>query len=583
MRAELARSWGSVEKLQKASLRSLVVNAYARRDTRTMRRIAVFLPLLLAGCAAPPYDVVVRNGAIYDGSGGPPIIADLAMRGDRIAAVGALGSARGRIEIDARGLAVAPGFVNMMTSGTTLFADGRSQSEIRQGVTLAVMGEGESMGPLTPELRTYFEKLEGDIKYPMPWKTLREGLDTLARQGVSCNIASFIGAATVRENVLGFANRAPSAEELDRMRAIVRQAMQEGALGVASALIYAPGAYAKTDELIALAEEAAKGGGIYISHIRNESNRVVEAVDELIAIAKASHAPAEIYHLKQAGKPNWGRIDTVIQHVEEARRQGLRITADMYTYDAGATGLDASMPPWVQEGGYDQWAKRLQDPAIRQRVAREMRTPSDQWDNLALAAGSPDRVLLVSFKNDKLKPYTGKSLAEVARIRGKSPEETAMDLVVEDGSRVGTIYFLMNEDNVRRQIQLPWVSFCSDEDSQAPEGVFLKSNPHPRAYGSFIRVLGKYSRDEKLIPLQEAVRKLAALPAENLGLRDRGMLKAGYFADVLVFDPAKVQDHATYDKPHQYATGMVHVFVNGTQVLKDGEHTGAKPGRVVTR
>jgi N-acyl-D-amino-acid deacylase len=538
---------------------------------------------LLAGCARPQYDTIIRHGTIYDGSGGPPVEADLAIGGDRIAAIGALDAARGRTEIDARGLAVAPGFVNMMSGGGSLFADGRSQSEIRQGVTLEVMGEGESMGPLTPEMRSYFEKLQGDIKYPMPWSTVREGLDTLARQGVSCNIASFIGAATVRENVLGFANRAPTPEELDKMRAIVRQAMQEGALGVASALIYAPGAYAKTDELIALAEEAAKGGGIYISHIRNESNRVVEAVDELIEIAKASHAPAEIYHLKEAGKPNWSKLDTVVQHVEDARRQGLRITADMYTYDAGATGLDASMPPWVQEGGYHEWAKRLQDPAIRQRVAREMRTPSDEWDNLLLATGSPDRVLLVSFKNDKLKPYTGKTLSEIARIRGKSPEETAMDLVVEDGSRVGTIYFLMSEDNVRRQIQLPWVSFCSDEDSQAPEGVFLKSNPHPRAYGSFIRVPGKYSRDEKLIPLQEAVRKLAALPMQNLGLRDRGMLKSGYFADVVVFDPAKVADHATYDKPHQYATGMVHVFVNGTQVLKDGEHTGAKPGRVVTR
>jgi N-acyl-D-amino-acid deacylase len=546
-----------------------------------MRWIAVFLVLLAAGCAKPEYDVIIRHGTVYDGSGNAPVPGDVALRGDRIAEVGALDGSRGRVEIDARGMAVAPGFVNMMTGGATLFADGRSQSEIRQGVTLAVMGEGESMGPLTPEMRAYFEKLEGDIKYPMPWSTLREGLDTLARQGVSCNIASFIGAATVRENVLGFANRAPSAEELQKMRAIVRQAMQEGALGVASALIYAPGAYARTDELIALAEEAAKGGGIYISHVRNESNRVVEAVDELIAISRASHAPAEIYHLKEAGKANWGKLDTVIQHVEDARREGLRITADMYTYDAGATGLDASMPPWVQEGGYDEWAKRLRDPAIRQRVAREMRTASDQWDNLLLATGSPERVLLVSFKNDKLKPYTGKTLAEVARIRGKSPEETAMDMVVEDGSRVGTIYFLMSEDNVRRQVQLPWLSFCSDEDSQAPEGVFLKSNPHPRAYGSFIRVLGKYSRDEKVIPLQDAVRKLAALPAQNLGLTDRGMLRAGYFADVVVFDPAKVQDHATYERPHQYATGVVHVFVNGTQVLKDGEHTGAKPGRVV--
>jgi N-acyl-D-amino-acid deacylase len=542
------------------------------------------LSLLFAGCASPPsYDVLIRNGTVYDGSGGPPVTADVAIRGDRIAAIGAPRSAHGRTEIDAHGLAVAPGFVNMMTTEAALFADGRSQSEIRQGVTLEVMGEGESMGPLTPAMRTYFEKLQGDIKYPMPWNTLREGLDTLARQGVSCNIASFVGAATVRENVLGFANRAPSAEELEKMRTIVRQAMREGALGVASALIYAPGAYARTDELIALADEAARGGGMYISHIRNESDRVVEAVDELIAIAKVSHAPAEIYHFKQAGKENWNRLDPMIAHIEDARRQGLRITADMYTYNASATGLDATMPPWVQEGGYDQWAKRLQDPATRRRVAAEMRAPTGKWDSALLSAGSPERVLLVSFKNDKLKPFTGKTLAEVSKLRGKSPEETAMDLVVEDGSRVGAIYFEMTEDNVRRETKLPWMSFCSDEDSQAPEGVFLKSNPHPRAYGSFIRVLGKYSRDEKLIPLEEAVRKLAALPAQNLGLRDRGMLKAGYFADVVVFDPAKVQDHATFEKPHQYATGVAHVFVNGTQVLKDHEHTGAKPGRLVMR
>jgi len=488
--------------------------------------------VFLADCSAPSYDTVIRNGTIYDGSGGDPIVADIAIRGDRIAAMGSLDGARGRNEIDARGLAVAPGFINMMSSEPALFADGRSQSDIRQGVTLEVMGEGESMGPLTPEMWTYFENLQGDIKYPMPWNTLREGLDTLARRGVSCNFASFVGAATVRENVLGFANRAPSAEELGRMRAIVRRAMQEGALGVASALMYAPGAYARTDELTALAEEAARTGGIYISHIRNESNRVMEAVDELIFIAKASHAPAEIYHFKQAGQENWSQIDAMIRRVEDARRHGLRITADMYTYGASETGLDASMPPWVQAGGYVEWARRLQDPAIRRQVAAEMRTPSSNWDNALLASGSPDRVLLVSFKNDALKQYTGKTLAEVARMRGKSPEETAMDLVIEDGSRVGTIYFLMTEDNIRREIQLPWMSFASDEDSQAPEGVFLKSTPHPRAYGSFIRVLGKYSRDEKLISLQEAVRRLAALPAKNLGLRGRGLLAPGFIADI---------------------------------------------------
>jgi len=390
-----------------------------------------------------------------------------------------------------------------------------------------------------------------------------------------------VGAATVRENVLGFANRAPLPQELDRMRAITAQAMQEGALGVASALIYAPGAYAKTDELIAISEVAGKYHGIYISHMRSEGNQLLQAVDELITIARAAHVPAEIYHLKAAGKENWSKLDGVINRVEAARAQGIRITADMYTYTAGATGLDASMPPWVQEGGYDAWAARLRDPAIREKVIREMRSPSEKWENLLLATGSPDRVLLVSFKNDALKPLTGKSLAEVAKMRGKSPEETAIDLVIEDGSRVGTIYFLMSEDNVRREAALPWVSFGADEDSQAPEGVFLKSNPHPRAYGNFARFLSTYVRDEKVVRLSEAIRRLSALPAQNLSLDHRGMLREGYFADVVVFDLAKIAAPATYEKPHQYAKGMVDVWVNGVQVLKDGEHTGAKPGRVV--
>jgi N-acyl-D-amino-acid deacylase len=538
--------------------------------------------VLLASLQAQQYDVIVRGGTVYDGSGGVPVRADVGIRKDRIEGIGDLKGAKAKTEIDARGLAVAPGFINLMSGPDTLFADGRSQSDLRQGVTLEVFGEGESMGPLTPEMRKYFEGMPGDIRYPMPWSTLSGGLQTLAARGISCNIASFVGSATIRENVLGFADRAPTPPELARMKALTAQAMKEGALGVASALIYAPGAYAKTDELIALAEEARKFNGIYISHIRSEGDRLVEAVDELIAIARAAKIRAEIYHLKAAGKDNWGKLDTVIKHVEAARAEGLHITADMYTYTAGATGLDASMPPWVQEGGYHEWAKRLQDPAIRERVMREMRSKSDKWENLLLAAGA-DRVLLVGFANDKLKPLTGKTLAEVAKMRGKSPEETAMDLVIEDGTRVGTIYFLMSEENVRKEAALPWVSFGADEDSQAPEGVFLKSNPHPRAYGNFARFLGQYVRDENVTTLQDAVRRLAQLPAENLRLDHRGALKKGYFADVVVFDPAKIQDHATFEKPHQYSTGVVHVLVNGTPVIMDGEHTGATPGRVVPR
>ncbi len=538
--------------------------------------------VLLASMQAQQYDVIVRGGTVYDGSGGTPVRADVGIRKDRIENIGDLKNAKAKTEIDATGLAVAPGFINLMSGPETLFADGKSQSDLRQGVTLEVFGEGESMGPLTPEIRKYFEGMPSDIKYPMPWSTLAGGLKTLAARGISCNIASFVGAATIRENVLGFADRAPSPAELVKMRALTAQAMKEGALGVASALIYAPGTYAKTDELIALAEEAAKYNGIYISHIRSEGDRLVEAVDELIAIARAAKIRAEIYHLKAAGKDNWAKLDTVIQHVEAARAEGLHITADMYTYTAGATGLDASMPPWVQEGGYHEWAKRLQDPAIRERVAKEMRNKSEKWENLLLAAGA-DRVLLVGFANDKLKPLTGKSLAEVAKMRGKSPEETAMDLVIEDGTRVGTIYFLMSEENVRKEAALPWVSFGADEDSQAPEGVFLKSNPHPRAYGNFARFLGQYVRDEKVATLPDAVRRLAQLPAENLHLDHRGALKTGYFADLVVFDPAKIQDHATFEKPHQYSTGVVHVLVNGTPVIKDGNHTGATPGRVVLR
>ena len=493
-----------------------------------------------------------------------------------------MSDARGKTEIEAKGLAVAPGFINMLSWATeSLLQDGRSQSDIRQGVTLEVMGEGESMGPLNDAMKKEMVESQGDIKFDIRWTTLGQYLDYLAQRGISCNVASFVGATTVRIHQLGYADRPPTPEELERMERLVRQGMEEGALGVGSSLIYAPAFYAKTDELVALAKAASEYGGIYISHIRSEGTRLLEAADELITIAREAKIPAEFYHLKAAGQPNWGKLDALIQKIEGARAAGLRITADMYTYTAAQTGLDAAMPPWVQEGGYQAWAKRLRDPLIRERVKREMDTPSDRWENLFLAAGSPDHILLVGFKSDKLKPLTGKTLAEVAKLRGTSPEETAMDLVIEDGSRVSTVYFLMSEDNVRKQLRLPWVSFGSDAASLAPEGVFLKSNPHPRAYGSFACFLGRYVRAEKMVPLEEAIRRLSSLPAGNLRLDRRGLLKPGHFADIVVFDPAGIQDHATYKRPHQYSTGVVHVFVNGVQVLRNGEHTGAKPGRVV--
>jgi N-acyl-D-amino-acid deacylase len=530
----------------------------------------------------PTYDVIIRGGTVYDGRGGPGLRADVAVAGDRIAAVGDLAGARAVTEVDATGLAVTPGFINVLSwANTSLIHDGRSQSDIRQGVTLEVFGEGSSPGPLNDAMKSAIVEQQGDIRYDVEWTTLGEYLEYLERRGVATNVASFVGATTVRVHELGHEDRAPTSTELGRMKALVRHAMEEGALGLGSSLIYAPAFYAGTDELIALAREAGRYGGIYISHLRSEGNALLEAADELIRIAREADLPAEIYHLKAAGEENWGKIDSVVAMVEAAQAEGLRITANMYTYTAGATGLDAAMPPWVQEGGLDAWRRRLQDPAVRARVLEEMRTPTDEWESLYLLAGSPERVILVGFRQDSLKYLTGRSLADVARMRGTSPEETAMDLVVQDHSRVGTVYFLMSENNVRRQIRLPWMSFGSDAASLAPEGAFLRTNPHPRAYGTFARLLGRYVRDEGLIPLEEAVRRLTTLPATNLGLRDRGALATGYYADIVVFDPATIIDHATFEAPHQYATGVRHVWVNGTRVLRDGEHTGALPGRVV--
>jgi len=544
----------------------------------------ITLSVMFSACQKDKYAVIIRSGTVYDGSGKPGITTDIGINADTVAFIGDLSKAVGDKEIDAHGLAVAPGFINMMSHAeVSLLIDGNSQSDIRQGITLEVLGEG-SMGPLNEKMKSDYRdqmKRNPDWRFDIDWTTLGEYLKSLERRGVSPNVASFVGANTIRIHELGYENRAPNPEELERMKALVKQAMEEGAMGTTTALIYAPDNYATTEELIELSKVAAPYGGMYISHMRSEGNNILNAIDETIRIAREAKLPAEIYHLKLGGKENWGKLDSVIAKIDKANESGLRITADMYTYTAGATGLDATMPPWVQEGGIKDWIKRLKDPAIRKKVLLEMRTPTDKWENLLLNAGDPDRVLLLGFTNDSLKQYAGKTLGEVANIHGKSPEETAMDLVITDSTRVETAYFLMNEENIKRQIGLTYVSFGSDAGSPTAAGMFLKYKDHPRAYGNFTRLLGKYVRDEKVIPLEEAIRKLTSLPATNLKIKKRGLLQSGYYADLAIFDPAKIQDHATFEKPHQYSTGMVHVFVNGTQVLENGEHTGATPGRVV--
>jgi len=561
-------------------MRPYTTTPHVSHAIATMTLAIAALAAAPVDAAGEPHELIIRNGLIYDGSGKAPYPGDVAIDGDRIAYVGPHAPGHGRTEIDVHGKAVAPGFINMLAHPEeSLLVDGRALSDLVQGVTLEVMGE-DSMGPLTPAMKDETVRQQVDIHYAVDWTTLGEYLEKLERKGISPNVASFVGAGTVRINVLGEDDVQPSVEQLLQMRKLVHQAMEEGALGVTTALIYNPNTYAKTPELIALADESAKCGGMYIAHMRSEGDRLVEGVQETIDIAKASGAPAEIYHLKAAGQANWGKLDTVIRKVEAARAAGVRITADMYTYTAGATGLDAAMPPWVQEGGLDKWIERMKDPTVRARVVADMRDPSPSWENILQRAG-PKGALLLEFKNPKLKPLAGKTLDEVAKMRGVSPEEAAMDLVVEDGSRVGVAYFLMSEDNVRREVALPWVSFGSDAAAPAPEGIFLQSSEHPRAYGNFVRVLAKYVRDEKVISLQEAIRKLSAFPAQNLSLKSRGMLREGYFADVVVFDPATVQDHATYDNPHQLATGMDDVWVNGVQALRDGKATRAPSGRVV--
>jgi N-acyl-D-amino-acid deacylase len=529
---------------------------------------------------ATRYDVLIAGGTVYDGSGGPPFVGDVAIQGDRIAYIGPHAPHPARERVDAHGKAVAPGFINMLAHPeASLLIDGRALSDLRQGVTLEVLGE-DSMGPLTPRMKELDLQRQGDIHYAIDWTTLGEYLHRLEQRGIAPNVASYVGAGTVRTSVLGERDVQPTPAQLTQMRTLVHQAMEEGAVGVTTALIYSPNEYARTPELIALATESARCGGIYSVHMRSEGDRLLEAVQETVDIARASGGPAEIYHLKVAGRRNWDKLDALIAAVDKARASGTRITADMYVYTAGATGLDAAMPPWVQDGGLEAWIGRLRDPKVRARVIADMRDPAPAWENLYGAAGA-DGTLLLAFKNPQLKPLTGKTLAEVARQRGVSPEDAAIDLVIEDGSRVGVAYFLMSEDNIRREVALPWVSFDSDEQAPAPEGVFLKSNPHPRAYGNFARVLAKYVREEKALSLPQAIHRLAAFPAATLSLADRGQLRNGYFADVVVFDPATIQDHATFERPHQLATGVDDVWVNGVRALRGGEATGAASGRAV--
>jgi len=549
-----------------------------------MKKLFLFSLLVFCGCQKQTYDLVIRGGTVYDGSGKPGILADVGINADTIAFVGELKNAVGKKEINAQGLVVSPGFVNMMSHAEeTLILDSRSQSDMKQGITLEVLGEA-SMGPLSPRMKKDqedFMKRVPDRAYPIDWTSLGEYLESIQRKGISPNVASFVGANTIRIHELGYENRAPKPEELERMKALVKQAMEEGAMGVTTALIYAPDNYSSTEELIELSKVAAAYGGMYISHMRSEGDNILAAVDETIRIAREAKLPAEIYHLKMAGQDNWNKLDSVKAKIDRANQSGLHISADMYTYTAGATGLDATMPPWVQEGGIGEWIKRLKNPTIRKKVLQEMRTPTNQWENMLRMVGTPDNVLFLGFATDSLKKYIGKRLSEVASAQHKSPQDAIIDLVIHDGTRVETAYFMMKEENIKKQIQLPYVSFGSDAGAPSAEGLFLKYKDHPRAYGNFVRLLGKYVREEKVIPLEEAIRKLTSLPITNLKIKKRGFLQPGYYADVVIFDPEKIADHATFENPHQYATGVVHVLVNGEQVIKEGEHTGAKPGRIV--
>lgn len=548
--------------------------------------LSAFAALSLAACAATPsterYDVIIAGGAVYDGSGAAGVVTDVGLRGDRIAAIGDLSRASAGQRIDAQGMAVAPGFINMLSWSTeSLLEDGHSQSDIRQGVTLEVMGEGWTMGPINEAMRAEMIRQQSYIRFDPTWTTMGEYMDHLVSRGISTNIASYVGATTVRIHVLGEADRDPNAAELAQMQELVRQAMREGALGVGSSLIYAPAAYAETDELIALTAAAREFNGGYISHMRSEGDRYLEAIDELIAIGRATGARVQMYHMKPAGEANWDLSEAGLARLNAARAEGVDVTANVYTYLAGATGLDATMPPWVQEGGHDAWVARLRDPAIRARVIREMRAPAEGWESLLRLTRGPEDVILIGFRNPELRAYTGQTLAQVAAARGTSPEDTIIDLVIADNSRVDTAYVLMSEENLERNLRWPYTMLGSDAPSLAPEGAFLQFNPHPRTYGNFARFLGRYVRDRQVMPLEEAIRRLTSLPAQSIAIRERGALQVGYYADVVVFDPATIADHSTFENPHAYSTGVRDVFVNGQQVLRDGEHTGATPGQVV--
>ena len=550
-----------------------------------IKHIFLFFLLTLIGACSDnskkDYDLIIRNGLIYDGSGNAPISSDIAINGSFIALIGDLSNSTAKKEVNAEGMAVAPGFINVLSWATQpLIIDGRAMSDIKQGVTLEIMGEGRSMGPLNESMKLREKNRQSNIKYDIEWTTLGEYLDFIVKQGVSVNVASYVGATTIRVHELGYEDRAPTSDELERMKQLVRNAMREGALGVGSSLIYTPANFAETDELIALVSAAAEYNGRYISHLRSEANKLEEAVLELIKISSITGAPAEIYHLKAAGKKNWYKLENVFNLIETAKASGLRISANMYTYAAAATGLDATMPPWSQEGGHDEWVKRLKSKKNRDLLSEEMLNADSDWENFFMQAG-PEGILLTGFKNPDLKKYIGKTLSEVSNLRGTSPQITAMDLVIEDNSRVDAVFFLMSEENVLKQIKKPWISFGSDAGAIANEGVFIEKGAHPRAYGNFARVLGKYSRDEKAISLTEAIRRMTSLPASNAGIYDRGQLKKDYYADIVVFDPKEIADRATFEKPHQYAVGVEHVFVNGIQVLNHGKHTGAMPGMVV--
>lgn len=559
----------------------MTITATRRGFTAGLAALAVS-PAIAEARNSGRYDTIVRGGTVFDGLGGAGREADVGIIDGKIAAIGKLSAARGAQELDAKGQAVAPGFINMLSwANESLIEDGRSQSDIRQGVTLEVMGEGWSMGPLTAEMKARERREQGDIKFDIGWTTLGQYLNFLEAKGVSCNVASFVGATTLRMHEVGYDDVRATPEQLRRMQDLIRMEMRAGALGIGSSLIYAPGNFANTDELVALTAAAAESGGSYISHMRSEAERYLESIDELLEIGRRARARVQIYHIKPAGKENWHKADLALAKLDAARQAGIDVSANLYTYTAGSTGLYATMPLWVQQGGHDAWVARLKDPLIRARVLAEMRGVPQGWENLLHNTGSPEGVLLIGFKNPALRPLTGKTLAQVATMRGTSPEDTIIDLVIEDDSRVDAAFFLISEENIKKNIRWPWTMLGSDAGSMAPEGKFMLKNTHPRAYGNVARFLGKYIRDEQVIGLAEGIRRLTSLPAQQAGIRGRGRLAAGYAADVVVFDPNKIADTATYDKPHSYAVGVSDVLVNGTAVLRSGEHTDARPGRFV--